>query len=82
MPDRKAAEDFAAELTRRFEEMTQWAIAHWPYPNFPLMESDFAESRRELSAILGARLDAGNQGPPPGPGDSGQYVDVTPMPWP
>lgn len=82
MANKVASDQFAAELTRRFEEMTQWAIGHWPYPNFPLMESDFAESRREISGILGAKLDAGNQGPPPGPDDSGQYIDMNPMPWP
>ncbi len=82
MTDKDAAEKFAAGLTQRFEELTRWAISEWPYPNFPLMESDFAESRREISAILGARLDAGNQGPPSKGDDSDQYIDMNPMPWP
>jgi len=84
MTDKDASDQFAAELTRRFEDLTQWAISHWPYRNFPLMESDFAESRREISVILGRKLDAGKQGKPPGkdPDDSGQYIDMNPMPWP
>ena len=62
MTDEEEAEKFAADLARRFEELTHWAISAWPCPNFPLMESDFAESRREIGVILGAMLNAGNQG--------------------
>jgi len=84
MANKDEADKFAAELSQRFDDLMQWAIEQWPYPNFPLMKSDFAQSRREIGEILGPKLAAGNQGPAPksGPDDSGQYIDVNPMPWP
>lgn len=84
MSDANQADQFAAELTQRFEDWTQWAIQHWPHHDFPLMTSDFAQSRRELNSILGAKLDAGQQSATSnqGPDESGQYIDSNPMPWP
>jgi hypothetical protein len=72
---------YADELTRRFEEFTDWAINHWPQKNYPLLPSDFAESRREISVILGQRLNEGQTLPPPEEGGP-QYIDVNPTPWP
>lgn len=81
MASKEECEQFAAELLQRFEAMTAWATTHWPRRDFPLMASDFAESRKELSLILGPKLEAGA----PSGGDStdaGQYIDLNPMPWP
>ncbi len=74
---------YADELVRRFEEFTGWAIANWPHKNYPLLESDFAEARREISVILGSRLQEGQSSPSAGlrPGEP-QYIDTNPMPWP
>jgi hypothetical protein len=74
---------YADEVVRRFEEFTSWAIANWPQKNYPLMPSDFAESRREISVILGRRLQEGEDSAAPTPEQGGpQYTDVTPAPWP
>ncbi|HCY63136.1 MAG TPA: hypothetical protein DHV59_09960 [Oxalobacteraceae bacterium] len=85
MPTPQNASDdiskYASELTRRFEEFTDWAIHNWPQKNYPLLPSDFAESRRELSIILGKRLNESESVPPPEAGGP-QYVDVNPSPWP
>lgn len=87
MSDKETRDRFAKEMARRFDEFTAWAIEHWPVKSFPLMQSDFVESGKEISEILGSRLavdeDAGG-----GNGNTTQseyepqYVSVTPMPWP
>lgn len=83
MASKQECDDYAARLTQRFDAYVQWAIDNWPNKEFPLLESDFAESRRELGEILGPKLSKGEQQPSGGaPDDSGQYRDVTPMPWP
>ncbi len=56
MASKEEYDRYAAELTRRFDEYAQWAIANWPNADFPLLDSDFAESRRELSGIIGPKL--------------------------
>lgn len=77
------AEKYASELVRRFEEFTSWAIANWPEKNYPLMASDFAESRREISQILGRKLHEGESAPAPTPlQDNAPYIDTNPTPWP
>lgn len=75
---------YAAELTQRFDELTRWAMENWPRKDFPLLESDFSASRRELGEILGPKLgDGEDANPPSGPDDdSGQFIDMNPMPWP
>lgn len=75
---------YAAELTQRFEELTKWAIANWPKKEFPLLESDFRESRREIGTIIGPKLGEGEStsSAPAIPAKSEQYRDVNPMPWP
>ncbi|HEX7648850.1 MAG TPA: hypothetical protein VF450_15725 [Noviherbaspirillum sp.] len=94
MAGKEERDRYAQELTRRFEEFTRWAIAHWPDKHLPLLESDFTESRREIAQIVGPKLGDGesNEDEPtraasdntaPGiPVDAKQYVDVTPAPWP
>ena len=86
MATKQECDQYAAELTQRFDDLVKWAIANWPKPEFPLLSSDFSESRRELSRIIGPKLgDSDDTGSPPGPafGDNDrQYRDVTPMPWP
>ncbi|RJG00360.1 hypothetical protein [Noviherbaspirillum sedimenti] len=76
-------DEYASELARRFEEFTHWAIASWPQKNYPLMQSDFAEARREISVILGRKLQEGQTSiAAPSAQESAQYIDVNPAPWP
>lgn len=84
MASKAEYDKYAAELTQRFDELTRWAIENWPKREFPLLDSDFSASRRELGEILGPKLgDAGDENPPSPPDDeSGQFIDMNPMPWP
>jgi len=84
MASKEECDRYAAELTRRFEELTHWAIANWPKKEFPLLESDFCDARREIGEIVGPKLGEGEPGnSAPGiPSNSGQFRDVNPMPWP
>lgn len=76
-------DEYASELTRHFEEFTHWAIANWPQKNYPLMQSDFAEARREISVILGRKLQEGQTSTaPPSAQENADYIDVNPAPWP
>ncbi|WP_334189143.1 hypothetical protein [Noviherbaspirillum sp.] len=66
MASKEEYDRYAGELTRRFDEYAQWAIANWPNGDFPLLDSDFVESRRELSAIIGPKLGEPDPGEPSG----------------
>jgi hypothetical protein len=84
MASKEECDKYAAELTRRFDEMVRWALANWPKQSYKLVSSDFSESRREISRIVGAKL-----GDPEDGGDisaagkkSAPYLDMNPMPWP
>jgi hypothetical protein len=84
MASKEECDRYAAELTQRFEELARWAIANWPKKDFPLLSSDFSESRREIGGIVGSKL--GDASDDDVPSDrrrgAGQYVDMNPMPWP
>lgn len=83
MATKEECDRYATEVAHRFEEFTQWAIANWPNKNFPLLSSDFTESRKEVGMILGNKLHEGQTSTDSGnEGDSKQYIDVTPAPWP
>ncbi|KAF3998062.1 hypothetical protein [Glaciimonas immobilis] len=85
MNDKEKRDAYADELRRRYIEYTDWALQHWPVESFPLMESDFSASGRELSEILGAKLAKGEHegGNDDSPAEhEPQYINVTPMPWP
>ena len=84
MASKEECDRYAAELTQRFDELTRWAIANWPKKDFPLLSSDFSESRREIGGIVGSKLgDASNDdGALDRRRGSSQYVDMNPMPWP
>jgi hypothetical protein len=84
MPSKTECDKYASELTQRFDELTRWAIANWPKKDFPLLNSDFAASRREISAIVGSRLGEGDKDGEvvDRTRDSGQYIETNPMPWP
>jgi hypothetical protein len=84
MASKEECDRYAAQLAQRFEEYTKWAIANWPNEEFPLLASDFAQSRQELSDILGPKLAAGETRRPDQDDNAGdgQYRDVNPMPWP
>jgi hypothetical protein len=82
MASKEECDRYAAMLAQRFEEFTNWAITNWPNKECPLLQSDFTQSRKELSDILGPKLSAGESTPRDAPPNDGQYRDVTPMPWP
>jgi hypothetical protein len=84
MATKEECDRYAAQLAQRFEEYTKWAIANWPNKEVPLLPSDFTDSRKELSDILGPKLCEGEEVRPAQAGDAnqGQYRDVNPMPWP
>lgn len=77
---------FVAEVWRRFEEVQNWAIAHWPDRSRPLTSSDFVEGRKEILGLgLPPERKLGHAPPQPAPEpEQGgpQYQDVTPAPWP
>jgi len=83
MASKEECDEYAAELTRRFDEYVRWAIANWPKREFPLLSSDFNASRREISQIAGPKLGEGESATPgvANP-NAGQFRDVSPMPWP
>jgi len=84
MASKEEYDTYAAELTRKFDEMVQWAIANWPKQSDPLVSSDFNASRREISQIVGSKLgDAEEAGDTPAASrESAPYIDMNPMPWP
>ncbi len=83
MASKQECDRYATEVARRFEEFTSWAITNWPEKNFPLLSSDFIESRREVGMILGSKLHEGQSVPSStAHSDNGQYVDMNPAPWP
>lgn len=85
MASKEECDQYAAELTRRFDEMVQWAITNWPASSYPLLSSDFSESRREIAQIIGSKLgegEAADNATPGSPPDAAPYVDMNPMPWP
>lgn len=85
MASKEECDRYAEELTRRFDDMVQWAIANWPTQAYPLLSSDFSASRREIAQIVGSKLgegeaaDKATHGRPP---DEAPFVDMNPMPWP
>jgi hypothetical protein len=79
-------ERFSADMARRFEEFTRWAIEAWPNRGFPLLGSDFDTARGEMRAIMAEKLRQGASLPPDkNPDDDDppiQYRNVNPSPWP
>ncbi|MES2741212.1 MAG: hypothetical protein V4754_09685 [Pseudomonadota bacterium] len=74
--------EFINEVWRRYEEVQQWAIDHWPDPEHPLSSADFVEARKEILALGTPPTEhAADSGASPEQGGA-QYVDVTPAPWP
>ncbi len=83
MTTKEEYDQYAAELTRRFDEYVQWAITHWPKREFPLLPSDFSASRREISQIVGPKLGDSEESNSAGLNrNAGQFRDMNPMPWP
>ncbi len=83
MASKAECDRYAAELSQRFEDLTKWAVANWPNKEFPLLLSDFSESRREIGQVLGPKLgDGEGTHLVPAGGVDTQYRGVNPMPWP
>jgi hypothetical protein len=75
---------FAAEMKRRFDELTEWAIAHSPNQNAPLRKADFELCRREIEKLADRDFDMSERNARvPEPSENGpQYVNMNPTPWP
>lgn len=84
MTTKEEYDQYAAELNQRFEAMMTWAIQHWPKKNFPLMQSDFSEARREIAHIIGPKLGDGDDESQEAKRRKNQtpFIDIKPMPWP
>lgn len=84
MATKEQCNQYAAELTRRFDELVRWAMENWPAPAVPLLSSDFSESRREIANIVGSRLGEAEEADRlTGENrESAPYIDMNPMPWP
>jgi len=84
MTDKERYDAFASAFMQHFDGLIHWAMVNWPNEKFPLMESDFVQSRREISQILGPKL--GDPEPPRPSHGRGEkepsYLDVAPAPWP
>ncbi len=85
----KENEAYATEVLQRYDAFRSWAIEHWPNDDDPLSSGDFSAGRQELAVLLDARLDGKSRGPalPDAPAaagdpDAGQFLPVTPAPWP
>lgn len=81
MATKEECDKYAAELAQKFEDLTKWAIQNWPKREFPLLQSDFDASRKEIGQILGPKLGEGD-GVTSSSNQPNQYVDMNPMPWP
>lgn len=74
---------FAAELDRRFNDLTTWAIANWPDASYVASEADFAAARKNIDRLRAMHDPSLPQGDAAEPSAGGaQYVDVSPSPWP
>lgn len=75
---------FSAELKRRFEELSAWALANSPNPASPLKHADFDACRREIEKLADRDVDIGERNARlPEPSENGpQYVNMNPTPWP
>ncbi len=83
MASKQECDHYATEVARRFEEFTTWCISNWPEKNFPLLSSDFTESRKEVGMILGSKLHEGqSQDSASAANNSEQYIQMNPAPWP
>lgn len=84
MPNKEQCDKFAAEMAQRFEDFAKWAIDNWPHKNAPLLQSDLTSSRREIAFILGSKLtqsEAAGEASSSA-GDTAQYINQNPAPWP
>ncbi len=81
MQNEEQRRQFVNELWRRFEEVQQWAVEHWPDAERPLSSADFVEARKEILALGTTTSELNRRAPEPEDGGP-QYVDVTPAPWP
>jgi hypothetical protein len=82
MTSKEERDKYAVELVQRFDDFTKWAIANWPNKEFHLLPSDFSESRKEISKILGPKLSEGESDGAASEKTSEPYINMNPMPWP
>lgn len=82
MATKQECDQYAAELTQRFEDLVKWATDNWPQRDFPLLRSDFSASRREISQIVGPKLGDGESDDLPSSKRTRQFIPTNPMPWP
>lgn len=84
MPNATESANFATEMKRRFEELTEWAITHSPQLRMPFSKADFEVCRKEIEKLAERDLDMGERNASlPEPSENGpQYVNMNPTPWP
>jgi hypothetical protein len=84
MRNKEQCDKFASEMAQRFEDFIKWTIENWPNRDYPLLPSDFSESRKEIGHVLGVKLNEGQTSTSASPSaeDSAQYINVNPAPWP
>ncbi len=84
LTEKEKYDNYAAEMVQRFDDFTKWAIENWPKKNFPLMQSDFNQARKEIGLILGPKLGEGdaNRAISSETHSEPQFVDMNPTPWP
>ncbi len=84
------------DALNRFEEFVDATIASWPREDTPLSRADFSAARYEILTLLNRTRDGRKDAPPVGrqnpaaaqgasgsdPETEGQYLPVTPAPWP
>lgn len=83
-------DDFAAQASERYDALISWMIDQWPQQSDPLVLADFVAGKREMGLLLGAKLNANGEYGRPGAevGEktkevhTGQYLPITPAPWP
>jgi hypothetical protein len=84
MDNKEEMQQFAGALALRVDELTVWAISHWPDRQHPLTKAHFGAVRAAFAAIAELQPAARPPGAPvPGPAAGGpQYIDSNPAPWP
>lgn len=84
MANHEELQKFAEALALRVDELTVWAISHWPDPQHPLRPEHFNAVREAFAAIAALQpVLRPAEAALPSPSAGGpQYLDSDPTPWP
>jgi hypothetical protein len=86
----KTHEQYVASTLEKFDAFVHAAMENWPQAHTPLTTADFSAARYELLKMMNERRENKSNPPASQPGainsdadpDAGQYLPVTPAPWP